>query len=179
MHSWTAPRTATFPRLPGAFEVDEPFLPQGEDYTVAPAKNVRPIPKYSRRAKLAELVGAGTNRQFNRNIANRLWAHMMGRGLVEPVDLHHADNPPSHPELLELLGDRFAAMKYDVKAFLRELALSKTYQRSLAIPSSLPELAAKLEPQLEQWKAQTAALAEAVGKADEKVLKLGEQIGGG
>jgi chromosome segregation ATPase len=79
--------------------------------------------------------------------------------------------------LLELLGDRFATMKYDVKAFLRELALSKTYQRSLAIPSSLPELAAKLEPQLEQWKAQTTALAEAVSQAEEKALKLSEQIG--
>lgn len=175
--AFTEEQDKTFPRLPGSFEIDEPFLLKGEDYTVAPADKVRPVPKYSRRAKLAELVGQGMNRQFNRNIANRLWAHMMGRGLVEPVDLHHADNPASHPELLELLADRFATMNYDVKAFVRELALSKTYQRSLDIPSSLPELAAKHEPQLEAWKAKAATLAEAVSKAEETVLKLGEKIG--
>ena len=59
---------------------------------------------------------------------------MMGRGLVHPVDLHHADNPPAHPELLDLLAREFAAMGYDVKAFLGELALSRTYQRSSEPP---------------------------------------------
>ncbi|NJN49517.1 MAG: DUF1553 domain-containing protein, partial [Alkalinema sp. RL_2_19] len=105
-----------------SFEIDEPFFAKGDEYTVAPADKVRPVPKYSRRAKLAELATDGSNRQFNKNIANRLWAHLMGRGLVEPVDLHHDDNPPSHPELLELLADQFAAMKFDTKAFLREIA---------------------------------------------------------
>ncbi len=55
---------------------------------------------------------------------------MMGRGLVEPVDMWHADNPPSHPELLDLLGESLLEHDYDLKYLLRELALSETYQRS-------------------------------------------------
>lgn len=173
---FTDEQDKTFPRLPGAFEIDEPFLPKGEEYKVAPAKDVRPVPKYSRRSKLAELVDGGTNRQFNRNIANRLWALMLGRGLVEPVDLHHADNPPAHPELLELIADQFAMMKYDVKAFLRELALTKTYQRSLDSPANLAELAGKLKPQLEQLNAESVAATEAVANARAAITKLNEQI---
>ena len=67
---------------------------------------------------------------FKRNIANRLWAHLMGQGIVNPVDKTHTGNPPSHPELLELLGEDVAAHKFDLKWLLRELCLSKTYQRA-------------------------------------------------
>src|SRR5690606_3540972 len=73
---------------------------------------------------------------FRKNIANRLWALMMGRGLVHPVDMHHSDNPPTDPELLDLLASEFAATGFDVKAFLRELALTRTYQRSSEPPPS-------------------------------------------
>jgi hypothetical protein len=72
----------------------------------------------------------GVSPEFRRNIVNRLWALMMKRGLVHPLDLQHRDNPPSHSELLDLLAGAFAAMKYDVKAFVRELTLSRTYQRA-------------------------------------------------
>ncbi|WP_076350375.1 DUF1553 domain-containing protein [Paludisphaera borealis] len=78
---------------------------------------------------------------FARNIANRLWALMMGRGVVHPLDLLHGDNPPSNPELFDLLAERIAAMKYDVKAFLRELALTRAYQRSSEPP---PDSSAEL-----------------------------------
>ena len=52
---------------------------------------------------------------------------MMGRGIVEPLDLFHADTPPCSPQLLELLGSSFKRSGYDIKAFLRELALTETY----------------------------------------------------
>ena len=156
---FTDEQDKTFPRLPTAFEIDEPFFAKGEEYDVAPADKVRPVPKYSRRAKLAELATNGLNRQFNKNIANRLWTHMMGRGLVEPVDLHHADNPPSHPELLELLGDQFVAMKYDMKAFLREIALSATYQRSLDASDSVAEQATTIETQVGSLRTKVDGLA--------------------
>jgi hypothetical protein len=55
---------------------------------------------------------------------------MLGRGLVHPLDLHHAGNPASHPELLDLLASELAAHQFDMRWLLRELALSKTYQRS-------------------------------------------------
>jgi hypothetical protein len=124
----------TRPRLPGGAQLAEPAFAAGDEYTVKPADGVRPVPKYSRRARLAEEATSGANRAFNENIANRLWAHMLGRGLVEPVDLHHVDNPPSHPELLAVLTDELVAMKFDVKALLREIALSQTYQRAIDLP---------------------------------------------
>ena len=131
------------PQLPGENEIDEPRFRQGEDYVAAPLPGVRPVPKYSRRAKLAELATNGANRQFNVNIANRLWGHMMGRGLVHPVDLHHPLNPPTHPAVLDLITNEFVGMKYDMRALLRELALTRAYQRSIDPPSELtPQLAA-------------------------------------
>ena len=51
----------TRPRLPGEREITEPTFKKGEEYKVKPAKNVRPVPKYSRREKFAELATAGTN----------------------------------------------------------------------------------------------------------------------
>lgn len=119
------------PQLPGQNEIDEPRFRQGEDYVANPLPGVRPVPKYSRRSKLAELATNGQNRQFNLNIANRLWAHMIGRGLVHPVDLHHPANPPSHPAVLDLLADEIVVMKYDIRQVLRQLALTSTYQRSI------------------------------------------------
>ena len=162
----------TLPKVPGGKQVEEPRFPPGEEYVVAPAKEVRHVPKYSRRAQLASQIGP-QNRPFNRNIVNRLWAQMMGRGLVEPVDLHHAANPPTHPELLQLLADEFVAMKYDIKAFIREVALSQTYQRSIDMPGDLPAqgtpLAAQL-PALEEQQKQLAASAGQTTEAANKVL---------
>ncbi len=152
----------TKPRLPGEAELSEP--PPGE-WTVAPDpkdKMLRPIAKYSRRALLATTLGDGHHPLFRRNIANRLWAIVFGRGLVEPLDLMHSKNPPSNPELLDLLADRIAAMKFDMRAFIRELALTETFQRALDVPE-LPTDAAKVVaekmPALEQ-EAATLASAE-------------------
>jgi hypothetical protein len=76
-------------------------------------------------------------------MAHRLWAMMMGRGLVHPLDMLHPDNPPSHPELLESLTDELLARKFDVKAILRELALSQTYQRSSHLGEGVDQVPAQ------------------------------------
>jgi hypothetical protein len=122
----------TGPRILDLEPVAEPTLDKGAEYLLAPDKDnkVRPIPRFSRRAQLAPRLTSGQVPEFNRNIVNRLWALMMGRGLVDPVDMHSSENPPSHPELLDLLAREFVAMKFNIKALLRELALSQTYQRS-------------------------------------------------
>ena len=60
-------------------------------------------------------AGPSRQRAVQRNFANRLWALMMGRGLVQPLDMDHGGNPPSHPELLTLLADQAAAHRFDVK----------------------------------------------------------------
>jgi hypothetical protein len=135
---------------------DEPQPTQDEAYRVEPDKGVRPVPAYSRRQRFAEL--AVRTAAFKRNAANRLWAHMLGRGLVEPVDFHHADNPPVHPQLLRLLADELGKMNFNIKGFLNEIALSQTYQRAIDLPSiaepdcvaaetALPELQRQLELQ--------------------------------
>jgi hypothetical protein len=126
-------------QVPFGVLVLEPKFGKGMEYDVAPANGVRPVPKFSRRAQLAPRLVSREDVQFKRNATNRLWALMMGRGLVHPLDMDHSANPPSHPDLLTLLADEFAAMKFDIRAMLRELALSKTYQRSSELPPGMPE----------------------------------------
>lgn len=168
----------TGPRIPDTVTLDEPFFLPGEEYTTAPADNVKPVPKFSRRAKLAELAPNGTNRAFNENIANRLWAHMLGRGLVHPLDLHHAANPASDPELMRILGEQFAAMNFDIKGFLREIALSETYQRAFDAPPDLASLSAQASTEvalLEQQRPALEALAKASDEAYSQALKAWHQ----
>jgi hypothetical protein len=155
----------TKPRLPGEAEVNEP---PGGEWTVPPDpkdKKVRPIPKQSRRSLLAAAFRDGKNPAFRRNIANRLWAIVFGRGLVEPLDLQHSANPPAIPVLLDLLADQIAAMNFDMKAFMRELALTDAFQRTLDVPelpAELAKTAAEKAAALEQQaKELTAALASA------------------
>jgi hypothetical protein len=124
------------PRMRGRPPLAEPKLEKGKEYKVAPAKNVRPVPTYSRREQLAQALTAAENPAFARTAVNRLWAMLLGRGLVHPLDWDHPENPPSHPELLDLLAREFVAHGYDVKWLLRQIALSATYQRSSAVPAT-------------------------------------------
>ena len=111
-------------------EVEPRF--EGEDaYIVAPSKTSAGQPKFSRRAQLARLITHPANEHFAKNVVNRFWAHMMGHGLVDPVDFHHGDNLPSHPALLKTLADEFVNQGFDYRKLLREIALSRTYQQSV------------------------------------------------
>jgi hypothetical protein len=69
-------------------------------------------------------------RQFAAAFVNRVWAHYFGRGIVEPVDGFSSINPPSHPELLNLLADEFIESGYDIRRLERMILLSEAYQRS-------------------------------------------------
>lgn len=165
---FTDVKGATRPRLLGGDEIDEPAIKAGEEWKVKPHpkdKKVRPIPVFSRRALLGPLVSAGTDRAFNHNIANRLWAQMMGRGLVEPSDFAHSGNPAAHPELLDMLADEFVAMKFDVRAFLRALALTETYARSFEMPAALADQADAVAANLASMESQAQQLAAAARAA--------------
>jgi hypothetical protein len=164
------------PQLPkGAVLYVEPTFAKGEEYTSVPAKDVRGIPKFSRRAALAGMIAESI--EFRRNLANRLWAHMFGRGIVHPVDFHHADNPPAHPELLTLLATELKAGGFNLRTMLRELALTRAYQRSCDAPRpeqlNFAEIADRLV-RLEAAKAERTAALEplkeslAKAKADRK-----------
>lgn len=126
----------TEPVVPGGLEIAIPTFAKGEEYLVPPDRKKRTpgVLKFSPLGELAKGLASGENELFRKNIANRLWFMMMGRGLVEPLDLIHTDNPPSHPELLNLLASEFAAHKFDIKWLLRELALSETYQQTSVLP---------------------------------------------
>lgn len=128
---FTQEEGSTNPRLLDLPEIPDPDTEEVA-YIAKPDKKTRGIPKYSRREQLAKAMISEENIEFRQNIVNRLWATMLGRGLVEPLDVRHAANPPSHPKVLDLLAQEFHAHGYDVKWLVRELALSRTYQRSSA-----------------------------------------------
>ncbi len=79
---------------------------------------------------------APDNRFFARSIANRVWAHLLGRGIVEPVDDFRETNPPSNPDLLDALADAFVRDGYRVKPLIRRIMNSATYQLSAEPPAS-------------------------------------------
>ena len=73
------------------------------------------LPPGDRRPLLADWMTAPDNPWFARNLANRLWSHFLGRGLVEPVDDVRVTNPPTNPELLDALAQYFVDHHYDVQ----------------------------------------------------------------
>ena len=79
---------------------------------------------------LADWMTSPDNPWFARNAANRLWAHLMGHGLVEPVDDFRDTNPPSNPELLAALANHLVENDYNIKDLIREITASATYQRT-------------------------------------------------
>ncbi|MBX9584677.1 MAG: DUF1549 and DUF1553 domain-containing protein [Gemmataceae bacterium] len=94
-------------------------------------KTAPPRPTVSARAKLVEVALQDGNADYlARSIVNRLWHRFFGLGLVTPLDQMHAENPPSHPELLAWLARDTAAHGYDLKRLVRGLVLSEAYSRS-------------------------------------------------
>jgi len=71
---------------------------------------------------------------FARSVVNRVWYHLLGRGIVDPVDDFRDSNPSANDELLDALAGDFVASKYDVKKLIRTIAQSRTYQLS-AMPT--------------------------------------------
>jgi hypothetical protein len=87
-------------------------------------------PPGDRRRVLADWMTAPNNPYFARNLANRTWAHFMGRGLVEPVDDVRATNPPTNPELLDALAKNLIDSKFDFRQLIRTITASRAYQSS-------------------------------------------------
>jgi hypothetical protein len=79
------------------------------------------------RIAFAKWVTSSVNPFFVQVMANRVWADMMGRGLVEPVDDLRGTNPASNGPLLAALGDDFRAQGYDLKKLVRRIATSYVY----------------------------------------------------
>ena len=89
-------------------------LPAGADY----------------REVLAAWLPSPANPAFGRNLANVVWSHFFGIGIVEPVDDVRVSNPPSNPALLQYLGEKLSRDGYDIRPLVREICNSRTWQLS-------------------------------------------------
>lgn len=127
----------THKRMPGGGESLVPVratdLPHPRTGVKVPAHPLGADPEAfatldDRRGLLADWMLADANPYFATMIANRLWAHYFGRGLVEPIDDLRTTNPATNPALLAALAAHLRELKYDLKAFTRALLASRLYQ---------------------------------------------------
>ncbi len=89
-----------------------------------------------RRVSVARWITSPSNPYFSRSVANRVWEHFLGRGIVDPVDDVRVSNPPSNQRLLDALAERLVEYSYDFRSLSRDILTSATYQRS---STALPE----------------------------------------
>jgi hypothetical protein len=87
------------------------------------------------RQSLAKWLTSADNVAFSQTMANMIWSHFFGRGIVDPVDDVRISNPPSNKELLEALGQKLSSYNFDLKRYVRDLCNSRTYQ--LAVSTNL------------------------------------------
>lgn len=83
-----------------------------------------------RRAVFANWLTGSENPFFARSVANRIWGHVVGKGIVDPVDDFRDSNPPSNPELLNYLADELVSSGFSAKHLIRTIMASRVYQFS-------------------------------------------------
>jgi hypothetical protein len=83
-----------------------------------------------RRQVMAEWLASPENPYFAKNLANIVWAHFFGRGIIHEVDDVRVSNPPVNAELLDELGRKFTEYNYDFRKLVRDICTSRTYQLS-------------------------------------------------
>ena len=114
------------------FDEDKPAakapvqMPDGQLLTLPPERDPRAV--------FADWLLQPNNPWFARNLANRAWYWLLGRGIIHEPDDVRKDNPPSHPELLAYLAKEFASHGYDMRHLFRLIVNSRTYQLS-SIPA--------------------------------------------
>ena len=93
-------------------------------------------PDADRLGAVADWVASPTNPFFARAQVNRIWLHLMGRGLVDPNDDFRATNPPANPELLDYLAKDFAAGGFRLKRTIKQIMASRVYQLTATVRNS-------------------------------------------
>src|SRR5262249_36511572 len=91
-------------------------------------------PEADRLQALADWVARPDNPFFAPAQVNRVWYHLLGRGIVDPNDDFRASNPPVNEALLEALSKDFVAHRFDLRHLIRTIVNSRTYQLS-AVPN--------------------------------------------
>ena len=87
--------------------------------------------KQTRRQKLANWITSRDNEYFAKSYVNRLWGYLNGTGIIEPIDDIRAGNPPTNPELLNWLTERFLESDFNTQEIVRLICKSRTYQLSI------------------------------------------------
>jgi Protein of unknown function (DUF1553)/Protein of unknown function (DUF1549) len=95
-----------------------------------PGGGLAPVAARDRREALAEWMTSPENAFFARSTVNRIWYHLNGRGIVDPVDDFRDSNPSANDELLDALAKDFAANHFRFKHLIRVIATSRSYQLS-------------------------------------------------
>ena len=109
----------------------EAIFPDGEKVKIPPSQDPRQV--------FADWLIAPKNPWFARNIVNRVWSWLLGRGIIQEPDDIRPDNPPSNPELLAYLEKELVKSKYDLKHLYRLILNSSAYQQSPIAKSDKPE----------------------------------------
>lgn len=108
-----------------------PVFPDGTKAKLSSGRDPREV--------FADWLISPQNPWFTRNITNRVWSWLVGRGIIEKPDDIRDDNPPSNPELLAYLQQELVKAKYDLKHLYRLILNSETYQFSSVSGSSKAE----------------------------------------
>lgn len=117
---------------PGGLTVlQEVSLASADDTKAIPVNNPE-LPTTGRRLAYAEYLTSGKHPLTSRVMVNRIWLHLLGRGIVEtPGDFGKLGAPPTHPELLDWLAAEFVDSGWDTKGMIKQIMLSTAYQQSL------------------------------------------------
>ncbi|MCC6694765.1 MAG: DUF1553 domain-containing protein [Candidatus Hydrogenedentes bacterium] len=116
---------------PAPVEAMSAMLPDGVTVQLDPDKDPRDL--------FADWLLAADNPWFARNMANRVWSWLLGRGIIHEADDIRPDNPPSNPALLSYLEDALIRSGYDLRHLYLIILNSHTYQRSSIARSEAPE----------------------------------------
>ena len=121
--------------VPAGGAARKAMLPDGTKVQLAPDRDGREV--------FADWLISPKNQWFARNIVNRAWCWLIGRGIIHEPDDIRPDNPPRNPELLALLERELVAARWDLKAVFRLILNSRTYQLSSIPPSENPRAEAE------------------------------------
>ncbi|MBI3865806.1 MAG: DUF1549 domain-containing protein [Planctomycetia bacterium] len=85
---------------------------------------------------LADWLANSSNRQFVETLANRIWYHLLGQGIVDPIDDFRSTNPPVNPQLLSSLATELASHNFSLRHLIRTIMNSEVYQLSATLNDS-------------------------------------------
>ncbi len=104
-------------------------LVDGRPMPAKPLGEIEPVSQGGDpRRELATWLASPENEMFSRNLANRIWAQIIGQGVVEPVDDVRVSNPPVNEPLLDALSAKLVKYEFDLRSLVRDICNSKVYQ---------------------------------------------------